>query len=67
MRLDPAAVEWVKEWRVATPVAGQENSYRIEFAEEAEACFVVLGLASHVKVIEPASLRERVAKERAAC
>jgi predicted DNA-binding transcriptional regulator YafY len=67
LRLDPAAVEWVKEWRVASPVDGQENVYRIEFAEEAEACFVVLGLASHVEVIEPASLRERAAKERAGC
>jgi predicted DNA-binding transcriptional regulator YafY len=63
LRLDPEAIEWVRKWRVASPAGDDPNTFRIEFGEEAEACFVVLGLASHVEVVEPASLRERVARE----
>src|SRR6266852_5402847 len=35
----------------------------VQFDHEDEACFVVLGLGSRVEVIEPVSLRDRVAVE----
>jgi predicted DNA-binding transcriptional regulator YafY len=39
---------------------------RVEFNDESEACFVILGLGVNVDVLEPATLRDRVAREVAA-
>jgi len=39
---------------------------RVQFDREDEACFVVLGLGPRVDVMEPASLRDRVAADAAA-
>jgi predicted DNA-binding transcriptional regulator YafY len=58
---------------MASPVeaaeAGDPDGWitlRVPFDHPGEACFVVLGLGPRVDVIEPASLRERVAAEAAA-
>ncbi len=70
LRLDPRAANWVKMWRIASPVEGAQNpdaegwtTFRVQFEQEEEACFVVLGLGARAEVIEPESLRERVLSE----
>lgn len=70
LRLDPKAANWVKMWRVASPVDGAQNpdaegwsTFRVQFEAEEEASFVVLGLGVRAEVVEPPSLRERVAEE----
>jgi predicted DNA-binding transcriptional regulator YafY len=70
LRLDPRAANWVKMWRVASPVDGAQNpdaegwsTFRVQFEAEEEASFVVLGLGVRAEVVEPASLRVRVAEE----
>src|SRR5436309_5206544 len=73
LRLEPRTASWMKTWRVASLVeapAGRDPegwiTLRVPFDHPGEACFVVLGLGPRVDVIEPASLRERVAAEAAA-
>jgi len=74
LRIEPRTAEWVAIWRTTTPVPeelhhpGQEDwkTLRIEFEHEAEAAFVALGLGTHADVVEPATLRQRVAAEIAA-
>jgi predicted DNA-binding transcriptional regulator YafY len=69
LRLEPRAAEWVKSWRstvsVQTNQADTEGwiTLKLQFEHESEACFFVLGLGSRVEVMEPVSLRERVAAE----
>jgi predicted butyrate kinase (DUF1464 family) len=60
-------------YHVTVDVDGQESAdrpgwptLRVSFDREDEACFVVMGLGTRVDVIEPASLRDRVAAEGAA-
>jgi predicted DNA-binding transcriptional regulator YafY len=73
LRLEPHTAKWMKTWRVASMVERAEGgdlegwiTLRVAFDHPGEACFVVLGLGPRVDVIEPASLRERVAAEAAA-
>lgn len=70
LRLNPKAASWVKMWRVASPVEGVKSpdaegwsTFRVQFEAEEEASFVVLGLGVRAEVVEPASLRDRVAAE----
>jgi predicted DNA-binding transcriptional regulator YafY len=70
LRLEPRAAQWVKMWRISSPVQELEDpdaegwiTLRVQFEQEEEACFVALGLGARVEVIEPASLRDRVAAE----
>ena len=70
LRLDPRAAGWVKMWHVGSPnqtVAAPDAegwiTLSVQFDHEDEARFVVLGLGSRVEVVEPSSLRERVAAE----
>jgi predicted DNA-binding transcriptional regulator YafY len=67
LRLDPQAARQMKAWRMASPIAGEEDpdpegwiTLRVHFDDEEEARFVVLGFGPRVEVIEPASLRDRV-------
>jgi len=39
------------------------ETLRIQFEEEEQACFVVLGMGSRAEVVAPEQLRERVAEE----
>jgi predicted DNA-binding transcriptional regulator YafY len=73
LRLEPRTAAWMRTWRPTFPVAGSEGAdpdhwitLRVPFDHPGEACFFVLGLGPRVDVIEPASLRERVAAEAAA-
>jgi predicted DNA-binding transcriptional regulator YafY len=73
LRLEPQTAKWMKTWRVASVVEGAEGvdpegwiTLRVQFDHPGEACFVILGLGPRVEVMEPASLRERVASEAAA-
>jgi predicted DNA-binding transcriptional regulator YafY len=80
LRLSPRALNWVRMWGAASPVAESESpsedsgegaeshwvTLEVEFDHEEQACFVILGLGARVDVIEPASLRERAAAELAA-
>jgi len=73
LRLEPHTAKWMRTWRVASivePAAGGDPDgwvrLRVTFDHPGEACFVVLGLGPRADVIEPASLRERVAAEAAA-
>lgn len=68
LSLEPRAAEWMKLWRSTQPAAtGTDTSegwitLRVQFDQEDEACFVVQGLGANVAVIEPESLRDRVAE-----
>ncbi len=73
LRLEKRAADWMKMWRAVSPVQAEERPgeggwtmLRIEFEHEEQGCFVVLGLGARAEVIEPASLRERVAVDTAA-
>jgi predicted DNA-binding transcriptional regulator YafY len=68
LRLEPRAADWLKMWRMAWPVDPDARvdaegwiTMSVQFDHEEEACFVVLGLGAGVDVIEPATLRDRVA------
>lgn len=68
LRLEPGAASWVKMCRIvsqATKQADREGWVRlkIQFENEEEACFWVMGLGARVEVIEPAELRERLIAE----
>jgi predicted DNA-binding transcriptional regulator YafY len=73
LRVDATAAEGVRQWcRVLSTEPPRARGRRrwvtmcVQFENEAEACFVVLGLGSRVEVTEPESLRSRVAREIAA-
>ena len=70
LRLEPRAAEWVKTWQIASPTEPLPSpdadgwiTLHVQFDHEGEARFLVLGLGSRVEVVEPASLRDRVAAE----
>ena len=70
LRLEPRSAQWVQSWPgTSTVEAGQGPdpdgwvTLNVKFESEDEARFVVLGFGSRVEVIEPTSLRERVAAE----
>jgi len=73
LRLEPRAAESLKRWRTTSPLQAAEGSgaegwvgLRVQFDDEEQARFVVLGLGPRVEVIEPASLRDRVRADLAA-
>jgi predicted DNA-binding transcriptional regulator YafY len=73
LRVEPQAAHWMQTYQVASVVENADCAdrpgwvtLRVQFDREAEACFLVLGLGPRVDVIEPTSLRERVASEAAA-
>jgi len=73
LRLEPGVAEWVKVWRIASPVKTLDNpdpegwiTLQVQFDHIDEARFIVLGLGARVDVIEPATLRDQVATEVAA-
>src|SRR6185295_15823927 len=70
LRLAPSAAERMTMWR-AGPPDGRPDAEGwftrvVSFDDEEQACFVVLGLGPRVDVIEPRSLRDRVAADVAA-
>jgi len=73
LRIEPRVARWLKMWRVGwtedavdPPPADGWVTLRMTFDTEEEACFVVLGLGQRADVLEPDSLRARVADEAAA-
>jgi predicted DNA-binding transcriptional regulator YafY len=71
LRVAPAVVDKVWSWLPTErlPTEGGDASWitlRVRFADEDEAAFVALGLGARVDVLEPASLRARLADELAA-
>jgi predicted DNA-binding transcriptional regulator YafY len=73
LRLEPRSARSVRMWRSASPAQAAEApdaegwiTLRVQFDDEEQACFVVLGLGPRVDVIGPASLRDRVAADVAA-
>jgi predicted DNA-binding transcriptional regulator YafY len=73
LRMEPGAAQRLRMWRNTTPAeaarapeAGGWITLRVQFDDEDQACFVVLGMGPRVDVIEPAALRERVATDVAA-
>jgi len=72
LHLDARAAESLKKWRSALPeqLAGPDAAgrvtLRLQFDDEEQALFVVLGHGPRADVVEPASLRDRVATDRAA-
>jgi predicted DNA-binding transcriptional regulator YafY len=71
LRLEPTAWRSLQTWRPDRSVpAGTEpadadgwTTRRVRFDDEEQACFVVLGYGSRVGVLEPGTLRDRVAAE----
>jgi len=72
LHLEPRAAESLKRWRsmMPTPVGGADAAgwvtLRLQFDDEDQALFIVLGHGSRAEAMEPVSLRARVAAERAA-
>jgi predicted DNA-binding transcriptional regulator YafY len=73
LRLSPDAAVSFQRWRRAAPAPpsdepGSEGwvNMSVTFDDEAQAAYVVLGLGPRVDVIEPATLRARVAADHAA-
>jgi predicted DNA-binding transcriptional regulator YafY len=73
LRIEPQTARWLKMWRVGwsleqedPPPADGWVTLRMQFDRIEEACFIVLGLGPRVDVLEPDSLRARVAGEAAA-
>ena len=73
LRLEQRAADWMRISRTTSPAHAEEGqgeegwtTLRVEFDHEEQACFFVLGLGARAEVIEPASLRERVALDTAA-
>jgi predicted DNA-binding transcriptional regulator YafY len=73
LRLEEKLAEELKSWRNASP-AGNANAapeagwvtLRVQFDDEEQAHFMALGFGPRAEVIEPESLRERVASDLAA-
>jgi predicted DNA-binding transcriptional regulator YafY len=70
LRLERRAAERLRSWRAASLLPGAEDqgsedwvTVRVQFDDEEQACFVVLGYGPRADVIEPARLRERVAAD----
>jgi predicted DNA-binding transcriptional regulator YafY len=73
LRLEPGAAASFQKWRTTAPLSssaepGSEGwvTLKVQFDDAEQAAFVVLGLGPKVDVIEPASLRARVAADHAA-
>jgi predicted DNA-binding transcriptional regulator YafY len=72
LHLEPSAAQSLRTWRTTSPAAASESdaagwvTLRVQFEDEDQARFIALGLAPRVDVIEPASLRDRVAADMAA-
>ena len=73
LRLEPGAASSFQRWRTTStrPASREPGSegwvtVQAQFDDEEQACFVILGLGPRVDVIEPASLRLRVAADHAA-
>ena len=73
LRLKPSAAKQINMWRLTLPIEGGECtnvdgwiSLRVQFDDEEEACFVVLGFGPRVEVVEPDGLRVRILKDVAA-
>jgi predicted DNA-binding transcriptional regulator YafY len=73
LRLEPRAAKWVQMSRSARPAEGDAPresdgwlTLHVQFDNEEEACFFVLGLGPRVDVLEPPALRARVLAEAAA-
>jgi predicted DNA-binding transcriptional regulator YafY len=73
LRIEPRVAKWLKVWRVGwseetidPPPADGWVTLRMAFDTEEEAVFVVLGIGPRVDILEPESLRARVALQAAA-
>jgi len=73
LRLEPGAAKQLQMWQITSPAPSAQDSgaaewvtLRVQFEDEEQACFAVLGLGPRVDVIEPAGLRDRVAADVAA-
>jgi predicted DNA-binding transcriptional regulator YafY len=73
LRLAPSAADRLKKWWSVSPLPDRPLpdpdgwlTLLVQFEDEEQACFIVLGLGSRVDVIEPESLRTRVAADHAA-
>ena len=73
LRLEKRAATWMKMWRPVKAVEDADGvdpgdwvTLCVEFDNEEQACFVVLGLGARAEALDPASLRERVALDAAA-
>jgi predicted DNA-binding transcriptional regulator YafY len=60
--LDSTGVNWAQQWLDLSP-GPDPDTYGIAFDAEEQAAFVVLGLASHARVVSPPALADRVRRE----
>jgi predicted DNA-binding transcriptional regulator YafY len=67
LRMSPSAARGVRMWRIASALENDKSadpegweSLRVQFENEEEACFVVLGFGPRVEVIGPQTLKDRV-------
>jgi predicted DNA-binding transcriptional regulator YafY len=68
LRLERGAAESLRRWRTVSPLGDAPNeegwaTLRVEFDDEEQARFIVMGLSPHAEVLAPASLRQRVAAD----
>lgn len=63
LSLEPSTARMVKLWRPWDHAGEAGNGWiklRVEFSDENEACFMVLGMGANAEVLEPLSLRARI-------
>jgi predicted DNA-binding transcriptional regulator YafY len=66
--LDPQAAQSLRNWCATSPVENQEKypsregwiTLHVQFEDEEQARFVILGLGPRAQVLEPAALRHRI-------
>jgi predicted DNA-binding transcriptional regulator YafY len=69
LRVEPAAVDKLKEWFRPVTVLGPSSpadqwvTVQVSFEDEEQATFIVLGFGSRAEAIAPESLRRRVQRE----
>ena len=71
LRVEPRYAERLSMWRCTSPKSLVGNPPRadafvvrdVEFEDEEQACFVVLGLGPRAEVVSPPALRDRVRKD----
>jgi predicted DNA-binding transcriptional regulator YafY len=69
LRLEPQAAKWILTWHSAKQVGSADSNgwltINLEFENEDDARFVVLGLGTRVEVVQPKSLISYLRKQTA--
>jgi predicted DNA-binding transcriptional regulator YafY len=69
VRMEPAAADLLKQWCRAATILGPSSpadpwvTLKMDFDDEDQAAFTVLGFGPRIEVIAPTTLRHRIARD----